>query len=142
MLSLKGKVMEKSISHIQTWQPAAHQSLPQSWHWESNLRFWIIGASRQWTEVSDFVDVFARCASQKTHGHARIARFAQRAKKCDTNHKPWATASGQAKAHHVAPSPHEVKLPAVDWLGICSNSSHKWFVWQTNHGHSIQKHQV
>ena len=29
---------------------------------------------RQFLEVSDFVDVFARCASQKTHGHARIAR--------------------------------------------------------------------
>ena len=27
----------------------------------------------QWPEVSDFVArVFARCASQKTHGHARI----------------------------------------------------------------------
>ena len=51
--------------------------------------------------------VFARCASQKTYGHARIAcdsgmavgfffaalrRLAQRAKKCDTNHIPRATA--------------------------------------------------
>ena len=33
--------------------------------------------------------VFARCASQKTHGHARIARVS---KKCDTNHIPRATA--------------------------------------------------
>ena len=29
---------------------------------------------RQWPEVSDLSHVFARCASQKTHGHARIAR--------------------------------------------------------------------
>ena len=28
--------------------------------------------------------VFARCVSQKTHGHARIPRVS--AKKCDTNH--------------------------------------------------------
>ena len=33
-----------------------------------------LGLSRQWPEVSDFVAVFAHCASQKTHGHARIAR--------------------------------------------------------------------
>ena len=33
--------------------------------------------------------VFARCASQKTHGHARIARVS---KKCDINHIPLATA--------------------------------------------------
>ena len=37
--------------------------------------------------------VFARCASQKTHGQARIAReTCDTKKKCDTNHIPRATA--------------------------------------------------
>ena len=31
-------------------------------------------SNRQWPEVYDLCPTFARCASQKTHGHARIAR--------------------------------------------------------------------
>ena len=42
--------------------------------------------------------VFARCASQKTHGHARIARET-RAKKCDTNHIPRSTGHCASREH-------------------------------------------
>ena len=81
----------------------------------SNRPAW--AASRQWSEVFDsYHTFFARCVSQKTHGHARIAREMRAIDSC--NMQKHATKSDSSESGHcLAARPVSALLAGQPVLG-------------------------